>query len=378
LAILGILKETGGENRVSIVPENISQLNHLKLKICVEKGAGEKAFISDQDYISAGAEVYDREQIISASGIITSVNPPENNILSAVNQNCVIISVFNPFANRSSLKILLERKITAFSLELMPRTSRAQIMDVLSSQATAAGYKAVIEAASHLKKFFPMLMTAAGSIRPAKVLVLGAGVAGLMAISTARRLGAVVEAFDTRKAVKDEVQSLGARFVEVEGARDDLTSGGYAVEQSEEYIHKQRTVIREHAVKSDIIISTAQIPNRKAPLLITAETVHAMKPGSVIVDMAASTGGNCELTENGKTIDVNGVTIIGNSNLASGLSSDASLMYGKNLVNFIKLIVRNGVINPDFGDELVSGTCISYNGEIINEKLKSHFNGTDN
>jgi NAD(P) transhydrogenase subunit alpha len=215
-----------------------------------------------------------------------------------------------------------------------------------------------------------MFMTAAGSITPAKVLILGAGVAGLQAISTARRLGGVVEAFDTRSAVKEEVQSLGAKFVEVEGARDEASAGGYAVEQTEEFKQKQRQVIHDHAVKSDVIITTAQIPGRKAPILITKETVSAMKNGSVIIDLAASTGGNCELTKNNETVVSNGVKIIGNSNLPSTIPSDASKMFGKNVLNFLKLILNEGKINLNFEDDLVKGTCITHNKEIVNQKLK--------
>jgi NAD(P) transhydrogenase subunit alpha len=278
--------------------------------------------------------------------------------------------MFQPFFNHETVKSLLGQNITAFSLETIPRTTRAQTMDVLSSQATVAGYKAVLLAASRLAKFFPMFMTAAGSITPAKVLILGAGVAGLQAIATARRLGGVVEVFDTRQAVKEEVKSLGAKFVEVEGAKDEASAGGYAVEQSEEFKQKQRQVIHDHASKSDVIITTAQIPGRKAPVLITKETVDAMKPGSVIVDLAASTGGNCEYTKNNETISQNGVTIIGNSNLPSTIPSDASKMFGKNVLNFLKLILTDGKINLNFEDDLVKGTCITHNKEIVNEKLK--------
>ena len=247
-------------------------------------------------------------------------------------------------------------------------------MDVLSSMATVAGYRAVLEAAFHLPTFFPMFMSAAGTIRPAKVLILGAGVAGLQATATARKLGAVVEAFDVRSAVKEEVQSLGATFVEVEGAVDDASAGGYAVEQSEEFKKKQGELIQEHTLRSDVVICTAQIPGRKAPVLVKKETVENMKPGSVIIDLAASTGGNCELTENDKTVIKYGVRIIGNSNYPAGMPVDASRMYGKNLINFIKLIIdEEGNMNLNFEDEIVKGACITYNKEIINERVKSIF-----
>lgn len=377
MAILGILKEPAGENRVSILPETVSQLISLGLKVFIEKGAGERAYACDYEYIDIGAEIIERKYLLSRSSVITSINPPSADDLSEVSGGTIVLSLFNPFVNNNLVRVLLERNITGFSLELMPRITRAQSMDVLSSQATVAGYRAVLIAASHLPRFFPMLMTAAGSIKPAKVLVLGAGVAGLMAIATARRLGAVVEAFDTRSAVKDEVQSLGAKFIEVQGAKEDLSAGGYAIEQSEDFQKRQREKIHERAVNSDVIITTAQIPGRKAPLLITRETVERMKPGSVIIDLAASTGGNCELTENNKTVIVNGITLIGNSNLPSELPADSSRMFGKNIFNFIKLTVQEGELKPDFSDEIVKGTCITHMGEIINEKLKEVLSGRD-
>ena len=238
--------------------------------------------------------------------------------------------------------------------------------------ATVAGYKAVLLAATTLPKFFPMFMTAAGTITPAKIVILGAGVAGLQAIATAKRLGAVVEASDVRTAAKEEVLSLGAKFIEVEGATEDKGAGGYAVEQSEEFKKRQQQKVQEHAAKADVVICTAQIPGRKAPILLQKETVMQMKPGSVIVDLAASTGGNCELTENGKTINVNGVTIIGDSNLQASMPFDASKMFGKNILNYIKLLIdKEGNINLNFEDDLVTGTCIAHNGEIKNERVKS-------
>jgi NAD(P) transhydrogenase subunit alpha len=244
-------------------------------------------------------------------------------------------------------------------------------MDILSSQATAAGYKAVLTAAMHLPKFFPMFMTAAGSIAPAKVLILGAGVAGLQAIATAKRLGAVVEAFDTRAAVKEEVKSLGAKFVEVEGAADSSAAGGYAIEQSEEYKRKQQAKIEEHAIKADVIISTAQIPGRKAPLLIPKSVVENMKPGSVIIDLAASTGGNCEVTINNQVIQHNGVTVVGNSYLPSTIPSDASKMFGKNVFNLLKLIItKEGQLNLNFNDDIVKGCCITHQSEIIHPRVQ--------
>ncbi|MDD4645256.1 MAG: NAD(P) transhydrogenase subunit alpha, partial [Bacteroidales bacterium] len=268
----------------------------------------------------------------------------------------------------------VDKKLTSFSLDIIPRTSRAQAMDILSSQATAAGYRAVLDAAMHLPTFFPMFMTAAGTITPAKVMIIGAGVAGLQAIATSRKLGARVEAFDVRTAVKEEVESLGAKFIEVEGALDDRSAGGYAVEQSEDYQAKQRQALHDHAIKSDVIITTAQIPGKPAPRLLMKSTVEQMKPGSVIVDIAASTGGNCELTVNGETIDYHGVTIIGKSDYPSTIAKDASKMLGKNTINFMSLIISaEGGLNLDFSDDLVKGTCVTHGGEVINDRVKSLF-----
>jgi len=263
---------------------------------------------------------------------------------------------------------------TVFSMDMIPRTTRAQSMDILSSQATVAGYKAVLMAAMNLPKFFPMFMTAAGSIAPAKVLILGAGVAGLQAIATARRLGAVVEAFDVRSAVKEEVESLGAKFVEVEGAREDQAAGGYAVEQTEEFKQRQAQAIHDHAVKSDVVICTAQIPGRRAPVLLKKDTVEAMKAGAVVIDLAASTGGNCELTQNEVVVDHRGVRIFGYSNLPSTMPFDASKMFTKNVINFLKLIIdAEGGINLNFEDDIVAGTCITHNKTVYNERVKAMF-----
>ncbi|HJY63282.1 MAG TPA: NAD(P) transhydrogenase subunit alpha, partial [Ignavibacteria bacterium] len=287
MAIIGILKEHESDNRVVTLPEIVSQLVKSGFEVNVEKDAGARAFASDSDYTQAGAKISDRNSILSTADVILKINPLTVEETGKIKSGAVVIAMLQPFFNHDLVKKLAEKKITSFSLETLPRTTRAQSMDVLSSQATVAGYKAVLLASSNLSKFFPMFMTAAGSITPSKVLILGAGVAGLQAISTARRLGGVVEAFDTRSAVKEEVMSLGAKFVEVEGAKDEKSAGGYAVEQTEEFKQKQKAKIHEHAVKSDVIIATAQIPGKKAPVLITKEMVEGMKPGSVIVDLAA-------------------------------------------------------------------------------------------
>jgi NAD(P) transhydrogenase subunit alpha len=263
-------------------------------------------------------------------------------------------------------------KLTVFSLDMLPRTTRAQSMDVLSSQANIAGYKAVLTAANSYGRYFPMFMTAAGSIAPAKTLILGAGVAGLQAIATAKRLGSVVEVFDTRPAVKEEVMSLGAKFIEVEGAADASRAGGYAVEQTDEYKQKQQQRIAESIAKADIVITTAQIPGKKAPLLISEDMIRSMRNGSVIIDLAAATGGNTPFTKNNETVIQNGVSIIGNSALPSTMPSDASKLYGKNILNFLQLITsKEGQLHLNWDDDLVKGSCITHNGEIVNERVKN-------
>ncbi len=372
--IIGILKEPGDENRVALLPESVASLVQLKVDVRLEKGAGESAFVSDQAYEEAGAKITTRDDILTASKLIVGINPPTSDEINKIPSGTVLLAVLEPLTNNSLVHQLLEKELSGFSLDSIPRTTRAQAMDVLSSMATVAGYKAVLMAADHLSKFFPMFMTAAGSIIPAKVLILGAGVAGLQAIATARKLGAVVEAFDVRAAVKEEVESLGAKFVEVEGAKDEASAGGYAVEQTEEFKQKQRQVIEDHVAKSDVVITTAQIPGREAPRLISTKAVEQMKAGSVIVDLAAVSGGNCELTKNNETIRHQGVTIIGNSNLPSGMPFDASKMFGKNVVNFLKLIIDpEGELNLNFEDDIVKGTCITHQKEIVNERVKNAF-----
>jgi len=337
----------------------------------VESNAGAASSVSDDDYKNAGASISSADQVLSTADLVLKINLFTKEEISRLKPGSVTLSILQPLFHKELVLALLEQGVTSFALDMIPRTTRGQAMDILSSQATVAGYKAVLSAASHLPKFFPMFMTAAGSITPAKVLILGAGVAGLQAISTARRLGAVVEAFDTRAAVKEEVKSLGAKFVEVEGAADSAAAGGYAVEQSEDFQQRQRQVIHDHASKSDVIITTAQIPGRKAPVLITRETVLAMKPGSVIVDLAASTGGNCELTKNNEVIQTHGVTIIGNSNFPSTMPQDASKMFGKNVMNFLQLILtKEGQLNLNFQDDLVSGCCITHEKQVMNPRVK--------
>ncbi len=370
--ILGLLKEKGDETRVALLPENVKSLTAQKVEVLVEEGAGHNAFTSDEDFRDAGAKVVKREKIFEQADLLLQIQVPSEEDIANIRPDQVWISAFNPLWETGLVKKFLDKGTTTFSLDSIPRTTRAQAMDILSSQATVAGYNAVLEAALQLPTFFPMFMTAAGTIRPANVLILGAGVAGLQAIATARKLGAQVAAFDVRSAVREEVKSLGARFVEVEGAKEDKAAGGYAVEQSEEFKRKQQEAINDHAAKSNVIICTAQIPGRKAPLLLPAEAVERMKPGSVIIDMAASTGGNCELTKNNQTIVHKGVTIIGQSNYPSRLPLDASRMFGKNVMNFLALLVtKEGGLHLNFEDDIVKGTCITHQGKVLNERVKS-------
>jgi len=373
--VIGILKEETPELRVSLLPETVAALSKLGVNIVIEKGAGTGAFASDTDYESAGGKILSKEELIKQADMILKINHLTDKEMSILGEGKILLSVLNPFFNLENIKKLAEKNITSFSLDTIPRTSRAQSMDILSSMATVSGYKAVLTAANNLPKFFPMFMTAAGTISPAKVLILGAGVAGLQALATSRKLGAVVEVFDVRAAVKEEVIGLGGKFVEVEGATDDKTAGGYAVEQTEDYKKKQAEAIHNHAIKSDAVICTAQIPGKKAPILLKRETVESMKPGSVIIDLASSTGGNCALTKNGETITHLGVKIIGNSSFPVDMPTDASKMFGKNVFNFLKLMFNSkGEFSLNWEDDIVKGTCINHNKEIVNERIKSAIN----
>lgn len=354
---LGILKEQN-DSRVAIVPALLGKFKDLGMEIIVEKGAGEKSSCTDEEY-AAYAAVLSRKEVLQASDIVVSINAPSDEDLKLLRPDTLVISQFQSFIDDKVAPKLKGMGLRAFGMDVIPRTTLAQSMDVLSSMASIAGYKAVLDAASRLPRYLPMMITAAGSIKPAKVLILGAGVAGLQAIATARRLGATVEAFDTRQAVKEEVQSLGARFVEVEGARDESSAGGYAVEQTEEFLQRQRAEVADRASKSDIVITTAQVRGRKAPILLTKETVEKMKRGSVVIDLAASTGGNCELTKDREVVVHNGVTIVGNSDLASEMPQDASFLYGNNLLNFMKLFVKKGELNLDMENEIIRGAYIT-------------------
>ena len=366
---VGVPKETlAGERRVAIVPETARGLVKAGIQVMVEAGAGESAFFGDAAYIDAGANVVDAATAFAGDAVL-KVQPPTPDEVARLREGAVLISFLQPATNADAIAALAKRKVSAFSLDLVPRISRAQSMDALSSQAGIAGYKAVLLAANQLPKFFPLLMTAAGTVAPARVLVMGAGVAGLQAIATARRLGAVVEAFDVRPAVKDEVHSLGATFLELpleaqEGA------GGYAREQSEDFLRRQRELLGDRVAASDVVITTAAIPGRKAPILVTADMVRRMRPGSVIVDLAAETGGNVELTQAGKVIQVGGVTIDGTRNLPSTMPVHASQLYSKNVSTLLLLLVKDGALKLDFNDEIVKGACVTHDGAIVNARAK--------
>lgn len=366
---IGVLKEPSYETRVSLLAEAVATLTKKGITVWVENGAGEKAFCSNADYEKAGAQIKSREEVLSSSQLVLSINAPGPSDTTHLASD-VLIGVYQPLYNVDTMKDWATKNLTVFSLDMLPRTTRAQAMDVLSSQANIAGYKAVVTAANAYSRYFPMFMTAAGSIAPAKILILGAGVAGLQAIATAKRLGAVVEVFDTRPAVKEEVMSLGAKFIEVEGAADASKAGGYAVEQTEDYKQKQQQRIADSIAKSDIVITTAQIPGKKAPILISEEMLKKMRNGSVVIDIAAATGGNTPFTKNNETVQYNGVSIIGNSSLQSTMPSDASKVYGKNVLNFLALIItKEGELNLNWQDDLVKGSCITDGGKIVHERV---------
>ncbi len=354
---IGVLKEQN-DQRVALVPSVAKKLSDLGAKVHIEAGAGRSAGFSDDDY--ADAQITDRETLLKNSEVLISIHPLSSVEMDHVRKETILISEFKPFFNKEIAAEIKAKGLQAISMDMIPRTTLAQSMDVLSSMASIAGYKAVLAAAAKLPRYFPMMITAAGSIKPSKVLVLGAGVAGLQAIATAKRLGSQVEAFDTRSAAKQEVESLGAKFVEVAGAKEDTGAGGYAVEQDEDFLRRQREEVQARAMKADVIITTAQVRGRKAPILVPATTVEKMKPGSVIVDLAASTGGNCELTSDGEVIKKHDVWIIGDSDLAADMPEDASTLYANNLLNFLKTIIKEGALDLDFENEIVKSAYITH------------------
>lgn len=381
---IAILKEKlPGEQRIATHPEIVQKLVKMGLEVCIEKNAGYNAGISDNEFQQAGAQISSIPlEILADADILLKVQPDiihdlkeENQVseLSLMKKNSLIIGLLSPYQNIELLKKYAQRSITSFAMEFIPRISRAQSMDVLSSQSNLAGYRAVIDAIYEFNRAVPMLMTAAGNITPAKILVIGAGVAGLQAIATAKRLGAVVSAFDVRAIAKEQVESLGAKFLEVNYHQDETNfenKSGYAKETSEAYKKAQKQAIYEALTNNDIVICTALIPGRPAPILITEEMIKSMRPGSIIVDLAAINGGNCQKTEFNKVTIFNGVKILGYSNFPSRIALDASKLYAKNLLNFLMLIIKDNKLNINLEDEVIKDTLITYQGKIVNEKLK--------
>ncbi|HZA57922.1 MAG TPA: Re/Si-specific NAD(P)(+) transhydrogenase subunit alpha [Solirubrobacterales bacterium] len=365
---IGVPKEVAeGERRVALVPDVVKQLTARELEVTVEAGAGEGASYPDAEYGDAEGEIGDPW----GADVVLKVAAPTDDEVGRLRQGQVVIGFLQPLTNPDLARRLASAGVTSFAVEAIPRITRAQSMDALSSQANLGGYMSVLIAARDSGNLFPMMTTAAGTIAPAKVLVLGAGVAGLQAIATAKRLGGVVTGFDVRSVVKEQVESLGGRFLEVDAVKDAEGEGGYARPLTEEENERLRGELAQAAVRQDVIISTAAIPGRPAPLLVTADAVRGMKPGSVIVDMAAETGGNCELTRAGETVVENGVQVIGPVNLPSEMAQDASALYAKNLSNLLDLLLDDeGGLKIDFEDEIVAGSCLTSDGEIVNERAR--------
>ena len=370
MKVVVIAETHEGERRVALVPDIAAKLVASGFEVFIEADAGEEAGFTDDTYRQTGVVVEnDRSNLLNIADVLLSVQPPDVEDVALMRAGSASISMLSPASHTSIIEAFADHGITAFSLVLLPRTSRAQSMDALSSQSSLAGYKAVLMAANKLDKFFPMLITAAGTIPPARVLVLGAGVAGLQAIATARRLGAVVEAYDVRPAVKEEVKSLGARFLEL-NLETQEGEGGYAQAQSEEFLNKQRELMAEHVANNDVVITTASIPGRRAPLLVTASMVKSMHRGSVIVDMAAESGGNCELTLPGQVIEVEGIWIDGTSNIPSTVALHASQLYARNITNLLQYLDGEGRLKLDFEDEITKGCCVTHNGKVVNERAR--------
>jgi NAD(P) transhydrogenase subunit alpha len=370
--LLGILKETApGETRVALLPESLKSLRSQGIAVTVEAGAGLASGAPDTAYIEAGASVTaNRDSILANADILPMVNAPAAADQAWLKPGAVVIGFLKPLDAPAALAAAITRPVTLFSMELVPRISRAQSMDALSSMATVAGYKAVIAAADRLPRLFPMLMTAAGTVPPARVFVIGAGVAGLQAIATARRLGAVVEAYDVRAAAGEQVRSLGAKFLDVDlGGISTEGGGGYAAELTEEALDRGRDLITRTAAHSDVIVTTAQVPGRPAPRLIRRAAVEAMRPGSVLVDLAAPAGGNCELTRPGVTQTIGGVTLLAPLNLATEVPVHASQLYARNILNFLALIVKKGVLTVDLSDEVLAGACVAHEGNPVNPRV---------
>lgn len=369
--IVVLREQQAGEARVALMPESVRKLAALKANVMIESSAGKAASRSDEDFSEAGATVSgDRKELLKAADVLVAVNRPSTEDLTNLKSGAVVIGFLRPLDEPAELKPALAQGLTTFAMELVPRITRAQSMDALSSMATVAGYKAVLIAAERSSRMFPMLMTAAGTVPPAKVLVLGAGVAGLQAIATARRLGAVVEAYDVRAAAGEQVKSLGANFLEVDlGGLKTEDAGGYAVELSEEALERGRQLIARHAQANDVVITTAQVPGRRAPLLLTEAAVAGMKPGSIIVDLAGSTGGNCALSQPGETIEVNGVTIFAPLNLPATVPVHASQLYSRNITAFLTPLIKDGELMIDMADAVVGPSCVTHQGQWMNQRV---------
>src|SRR6201996_232229 len=358
------LRETAaGERRVAITPETARKLRAKDVRVLLERGAGTSAGFPDTSY--ADVEFGDLAEVLAQADVLACVLPPDDATIARLRTGSVLIGQLRPYGAAERIALLAQKKLTAFSLELLPRTTRAQAMDVLSSQAAVAGYRAMLIAAENAPKFFPMLTTAAGTIRPSRVLVIGAGVAGLQAIATARRLGAQTEGYDVRPETREQVESLGAKFVQL--GVSAAGSGGYARELSAEERAAQQQALAEHVKSVDVIVTTAAVPGRPSPKILTAAMVEGMKPGALIVDLAAEGGGNCELTRPGEQVEVHGVTILGPLNLPAGAPLHASEMYARNVFNFTELLLRDGALNPDFDDELVGKSCVVRAGKVCFE-----------
>jgi NAD(P) transhydrogenase subunit alpha len=369
--IASVPKETApDEQRVALVPELVPRLTKAGLEVIVQSGAGESAGFFDAAYEGKGARL--EAEVFDKADVVLKVQPPTIDEIGRMNEDSILIGFLQPYTNATAIKALMARKITAFSMELMPRITRAQSMDALSAMSTVAGYKAVLIAASRLPRFFPLLMTAAGTITPARVFVIGAGVAGLQAIGTAKRLGAVVEAYDTRPAVKEQVESLGAKFAELGlAAKDAEDKSGYAKAQSKEFYQKQQEMMSKYVAAADVVIPTALVPGQRAPILITEEMVRGMRAGSVIVDLAAEQGGNCALTEPGQEIVRHGVMIIGPMNLPSTVPFQASEMYARTVTNYLVHLLKDGRPHLDLDDELTRGPLVTHRGEVLHEVVKA-------
>ncbi len=369
--IASVPKESApGERRVALVPELVPKLAKAGLDVVIESGAGAEAGFAEAAYVEKGARV--EPEVFTQADVVLKVQPPTTDEIERMKEGSVLIGFLHPYDNVAAIKALAARNVSAFSMELMPRITRAQPMDALSAMSTIAGYKAVLIAANRLPKFFPLLMTAAGTVIPARVFVIGAGVAGLQAIGTAKRLGAVVEAYDTRPAVKEQVESLGARFADLSiDTKDAEDKSGYAKAQSEEFYRKQQELMAKYVASADVVIPTALVPGQRAPVLITEEMVRGMRPGSVIVDLAAEQGGNCELTEPGREIMRHGVIIIGPVNLPSTVPFHASEMYARTVTNYLMQLIKDGQVQLDLEDELTRGPLVTYQGKVVHEAVKA-------